>query len=76
MHTLDQCDGLGKRYLLRPWTVLVTAHRPRAFVVIRMSRQAFGQVYLSPIEKLSFGCDSHENRGITVFGGTDRCSLS
>ena len=53
-HALDERDGLGERDLPRPRAVPVATHRPRPFVVMRMSRQsALRQVDAAAIEELA-----------------------
>ena len=66
MHTLNECHCFGERNRPRPRTVKVAADRPCAFVVIRVCRQAGGQVDAAAIEQLAHGCDGNKHSRIAV----------
>jgi hypothetical protein len=52
----------------------VAAHRPRAFVVMRVRRQtAIGELDVPAIEERAAAREGNEPRRITMFGDADDC---
>ena len=73
-HVLDQLHHFGERHHPRAGRAQVTAHRPRAFVVMGVRRHAaFGQFDLPAIEQLAPGRDRHQHRRVAVLGDADGC---
>lgn len=70
-HVLDERYGVGERDLPRPRAVSVAPDRPRAFVVMRVRGQAFGEVDAAAIEQLAAGRHRDEQRRVSVLGDTD-----
>src|SRR6185312_2200482 len=51
----------------------VAAHRPRTLMMMRMRRQALGEIDAPPVEQLATARHRHEHRRIAVLDDTDGC---